>query len=293
MDLDEAADNPGFLSPDAQPILQPAYPTIKSIVRLFFVFIFYSIIAGIVTVLLIDLLNARKPGAQLTRSFLSLLMYITSLLAVIWYAARKSRKQSNAPFNAGFNKIPIWLVPVVILSALGLVVGLERVSYLLPMPASVQKFFENLIRKDIFSITMLVIAAPVLEELLCRGIVLNGLLKNYPPYKAIIISAVFFSALHLNPWQAIPAFFGGCFIGWVFYRTNSIIPGMIIHASINGTFAIFSFLPSGHQNFLSIFGTPYYIFLCLIAVIVFVAGCAVIYKKTYPTSQQLMLGSAK
>ncbi len=293
MDLNEAEDNPGFLSLYPQPSPRPAYPTVKAIVRLFFVFIFYSIMAGIVTAILIDFLNARRPGAQLTRSFLNLLMYIASLLAVIWYAARKSRKQSNVPFNIGFNKISVWLVPVVIFSTLALVVGLERVSGLLPMPASVQKFFENLIRKDVFSIIMLVIAAPVLEELLCRGIVLNGLLKNYPPYKAIIISAVFFSALHLNPWQAIPAFFGGCFIGWVFYRTKSIIPGMIIHACINGTFAIFLLLPPGRQDFLSILGTPYYLLLCLISLVVFFAGCAVIYKKTYPTLQQLTLESEK
>jgi membrane protease YdiL (CAAX protease family) len=172
-------------------------------------------------------------------------------------------------------------VPVVIISTLALVIGLQRVSDLIPMPKAVEKFFENLFTKNIFSIISLTIAAPILEEILCRGIVLKGLLKNYPPHKAILISAIFFGAIHMNPWQALPAFFGGLFIGWVFYKTQSIIPGMIIHATINTSFVlVLFFLPRNQQDFLSLLGTPHYIILCLLSAVIFSAGCLIIYKKT-------------
>ncbi|MCS3736592.1 CPBP family intramembrane glutamic endopeptidase [Mucilaginibacter dorajii] len=121
-----------------------------------------------------------------------------------------------------------------------------------------------------------------MEELLCRGIVLGGLLKNYPPYKAILISALFFALIHLNPWQALPAFFSGLFLGWIFYKTKSVIPGMIIHATNNGLVMLFVFLPKNKQDLLNLLGMPYYIVLCVLAAIVFVGGCFIIDRKTAP-----------
>lgn len=125
----------------------------------------------------------------------------------------------------------------------------------------------------------MVIAAPIIEEILCRGIILKGLLKNYQPSKAILISAVFFGAIHLNPWQAIPAFFGGLFLGWAYYKTQSVIPGMIIHATINGTAALILFLPHNQQNLLALWGLPYYLVALLTSILVFSSICIFIQKK--------------
>ena len=108
---------------------------------------------------------------------------------------------------------------------------------------------------------------------------MNGLLKNYSPYKAILISAIFFGAMHLNPWQAIPAFFGGLFIGWIYYKTWSVIPGVIIHATINTTGVIFMFVLHIKDSLLSVWGLPYYLIACVISIVVFVAGCMIINKK--------------
>lgn len=46
----------------------------------------------------------------------------------------------------------------------------------------------------------MVIAAPVLEELIFRGMMLEGLLKKYSPVTSIIISSILFGVAHLNPW---------------------------------------------------------------------------------------------
>ena len=214
------------------------------------------------------------------KPFVNLLGYIFSLLFTIRYAIKKSKKQEGNAFSLSFNKIPGWLFPVIIISTLALVVGIERISDILPMPPSVQKFFEDIFTKDVFSIISVVIAAPIMEEILCRGIVLGGLLKNYPPHKAILISALFFALMHLNPWQALPAFFGGLFLGWVFYKTKSVIPGMVIHGINNGIAMLFVFLPKNKQGFLGLVGMPYYIVLCVFAAIVFVSGCFIIDRKT-------------
>jgi membrane protease YdiL (CAAX protease family) len=261
-------------------IVKPAYPNGKSIVRLFFVLLFYSIIGSIVLLILLSVAKGLEWRSPLLKPFVNLLGYIFSMLFTIRYAIKKSKKQEGNSFSLSFNKIPGWLFPVIIISTLGLIVGLERISDILPMPTSVENFFEEMLSKDVFSIITVVIAAPIMEELLCRGVVLGGLLKNYAPYKAILISALFFALIHLNPWQALPAFFSGSFLGWVFYKTKSVIPGMIIHATNNGIVMLFVFLPKNKQDFLNILGIPYYIALCVLAAVVFAGGCFIIDRKT-------------
>jgi len=249
-----------------------AYPNIKSVVILFFVSILVMIVTGIVAgIISIGIHNS----AQIFKSLLNFVAYIISILLVINYAAKRT-----SGFNINFNKIQGWLVPIIIIGALGLIIPLSQIANWLPMPESVKKFFEHAFKKDVFSIAMLVIAAPLLEEILCRGIILKGLLKNYTPGKAIIISAIFFAAIHLNPWQAIPAFFGGLFMGWLYYKTQSVIPGMIVHATINTTGALLMFVPAKQQDLLTLLGTPYYILAVMVSVIIFVAVCLIIQKKT-------------
>ena len=259
--------------------IKSAYPNVKSIIRLFFVVLFYMIICGIVAGIVFYVLDIYNLKSPLLRSFLNFLMYTIAILVTIRYAIKKIKKQENHSFSISLNKIPIWLLPVVIISAISLVVLLERIAAFIPMPLPVQKFFEKAFTKDIFSIITMIIAAPILEEILCRGIILRGLLKNYHVHKAILISAIFFAAIHMNPWQAIPAFFGGLFLGWVYYKTQSIIPGIIIHATINCTASIFLFLPKNQQSFFSLLGMSYYITLYTFSVLIFSAGCIIIQKR--------------
>ncbi|MBO7051234.1 MAG: CPBP family intramembrane metalloprotease, partial [Prevotella sp.] len=45
----------------------------------------------------------------------------------------------------------------------------------------------------------------------------------------VIISALFFAGVHFNPAQMPHAFIVGCLLGWLFVRSNSIVPGFILH----------------------------------------------------------------
>lgn len=82
------------------------------------------------------------------------------------------------------------------------------------------------------------IFAPFFEEWLCRGMVLRGLLGHkVKPVWAIVISALFFAFIHLNPWQAIPAFLLGCAMGYVYYKTGSLRLTMLMHFT-NNSFAL-------------------------------------------------------
>src|SRR5690606_36763881 len=84
------------------------------------------------------------------------------------------------------------------------------------------------------SILAAVIAAPVLEEILMRGIILDGFLKRYNPAKSIIWSALIFAVFHLNLWQGVSAFTFGLLAGWLYWKTRSLSLCILLHAIGNG-----------------------------------------------------------
>lgn len=80
---------------------------------------------------------------------------------------------------------------------------------------------------------LLVLVAPITEELLFRGLILRGFLKRYSKGKAVLLSALLFALFHVNPWQMIGAFVIGSILGWWFVRTGSLLPCIIGHAAYN------------------------------------------------------------
>ena len=82
----------------------------------------------------------------------------------------------------------------------------------------------------------IVVCAPICEEIVFRGAVIRALMNWKPNWKlAVVISALLFSIAHLNPAQMPHAFLLGLLLGWVFVRTGSVVPGIIIHGVNNLT----------------------------------------------------------
>ena len=108
------------------------------------------------------------------------------------------------------------------------------------MPPALEELLKGLTSGDDLFINFLMVSifAPFFEEWLCRGMILRGLLgTKVKPVWAIVISAVFFAVIHLNPWQAVPAFLLGCLFGYVYYKTGSLKLTMLMHFA-NNTFAL-------------------------------------------------------
>ena len=83
------------------------------------------------------------------------------------------------------------------------------------------------------------IFAPIGEEIGFRGILLGGLLKTRcRPWIAILISALVFASFHGFGAQFVTAMLFGILVGWLYWRTGSIIPGIIIHVANNSLTAI-------------------------------------------------------
>ncbi|MCS3736590.1 lipid-A-disaccharide synthase-like uncharacterized protein [Mucilaginibacter dorajii] len=74
-------------------ILKPAYPDGKSIIRLFFVLLFYSILGSIVLLVLLSIAKGLEWRPPLLKPFVNLLGYIFSLLFTIRYAIKKAKNR--------------------------------------------------------------------------------------------------------------------------------------------------------------------------------------------------------
>jgi membrane protease YdiL (CAAX protease family) len=92
------------------------------------------------------------------------------------------------------------------------------------------KMFEG--RGPVDVITACVIA-PVLEELLFRGLILQGFAQRYGGAKALWLSALLFSAAHANVHQFLGTLPFGLLAGWLVLRTGSLWPAMVAHALFN------------------------------------------------------------
>lgn len=80
----------------------------------------------------------------------------------------------------------------------------------------------------------IVIAAPIAEEIFFRSFVYGGLEKKYGWQKAMWISALIFGAAHMQLVAFIPTFLMGLVLAYIYQRSRSVIPSMILHFAVNG-----------------------------------------------------------
>lgn len=95
----------------------------------------------------------------------------------------------------------------------------------------------------------------LLEELLFRG-VMQGILRTYGLWLAIVGQAVPFALLHGNLSSAVFAFAAGIFLGWLAERSGSILPGMILHFVNNAlAFTQLILIQNGAQSVAEVIAT--------------------------------------
>ena len=159
---------------------------------------------------------------------------------------------TKAPVREVFPMKPVRpeLALPVVLSVLGAVIVLSEsdnwMRHALPMPDRIAKIFMDLITaKTSFwgSLFTASVVAPVTEELFFRGLILRGFLSRYSVPTAVLVSAILFGLIHLNPWQLVSAAELGLLLGWWFVRTRSLLPCVAGHALVNSTTIFSSFLP--------------------------------------------------
>lgn len=139
-----------------------------------------------------------------------------------------------------FRRISLIAVLGVTVASAGAIILLSEadnlVRLILPVPEWIARIFNDLssLSGHVWaSVFLLVMVAPVTEELMFRGLILRGFLRRFSVVKAFLLSAFLFGAVHLNPWQFVSASALGVMFAWWYARTQSLVPSLIGHALVN------------------------------------------------------------
>ena len=259
-------------------------PGIKGMFGFIGWFILGALLGGIVT-----LVMGLFMSQQALQDYSMIVVYPLQFLPAMVYAANQSRK--NMIFDAGYALDNRHFAPysfalmilVTVVMTFASMFAFDLPNYwnmqLTNKSSILAQFYEMMmeVMKQMTggplwsSFLVVAIFAPIFEEWLCRGMVLRGLLTKMKPVWAIVVSALFFAVIHANPWQALNAFLIGLVMGYVYYKTGSLILTMIIHFVNNGSAVVLSNIESlkDYDYWIDILGKGNYY-------IVFAASCVVL-----------------
>ena len=225
-------------------------------------------------------LGLQFISPEFAKEYGTIISYPVMFIPAMLYASSKSRFDEN--FVQGYRMDSnnfgrfsgLQIAVIVSIATLATAFMTDALSSLMPpMPEWLEATLKQLLDAPLW-ITLISVSvfAPLFEEWLCRGVVLRGLLSKNSPMTAITVSAAFFAIIHLNPWQAIPAFILGLLFGYVYYKTGSLKLTMLMHCANNTMAAIFSRIPAFEEaeSFIEVMNPWTYagIFICSAAFVV-------------------------
>ena len=166
---------------------------------------------------------------------------VTNALVVLVFLAFRW-----CPVSRHYVRTRPWTVLVwTVLLSIGIIIPLTFLEEFIPESWRIDLLGDNL--KDMFSTPegyfVVCMLAPLAEEIVFRGAIIRALqtyfnsknlqfsIFNFQLGRSlpILVSALIFAGVHFNPAQMPHAFIVGCLLGWLFVRTGSIVPGVILH----------------------------------------------------------------
>lgn len=139
-----------------------------------------------------------------------------------------------------FRPFPVRLLPAMTALILGAGIVFSEIDNIFrsffPIPEEIARLMTELTAGDAelwSTLVLLVLVAPLTEELLFRGLFLRGFLKRYGKLTAVLASGLLFGVIHLNPWQFIATSVAGAILAWWAVETRSIWPCIYGHALNN------------------------------------------------------------
>lgn len=164
-------------------------------------------------------------GTETTTNTVGITMVLSGI-AMIWHLIHFKYVNFNLKSFGEVSGKTIGLsIPLIVAG----MIFINLCSEFLGLPDMMQDTFRAMSR-NVFGIISIAIMAPLVEELLFRDAIQGHLLrKGMKPLNAILIASAVFGIVHMNPIQIPFAFAIGMIFGWLYYRTGSVVPGMIGH----------------------------------------------------------------
>lgn len=219
-------------------------------IKLVLLYLACQILGGILTMFggVIYLLVTSQPVSMEALQAMSLaptlLLGMLLMVLYLWKAGYISKEKVTwSPVSAKYLALSVAFYA-------GFLILVEFLLSLMPwLPDLLKQNFEQL-QSNWLGILCITLLGPILEELLFRGAITKALLQKYSPVKAIILSALVFGIFHINPAQVVSATLIGVVLAWIYYKTASLIPCIVLHV-LNNSLSVFLSIKYPEMEYLS------------------------------------------
>lgn len=163
----------------------------------------------------------------------------------LWFVRRRWGAGRFASVGWRFRWVDLGWGPITWIAAIGVQIALAAVVLLvgIPLSSNVESISDADADRAYLIATAIaaVVAAPIIEELVFRGLVLRGLLSRLGPVVAVTLQGVLFGVAHVDPARgtgniglAIVLSGVGVALGTTAYLTRRLGAAVIAHAIFNG-----------------------------------------------------------
>ena len=214
------------------------FPSFFDLVVMLFIVVFSQLVVGAVAVALgLEMPEVTSGEVADIERFIAALVvrgegfaiiYPTSMivafgLLLLYVRFRDGEGRIARVSTRGFD-------PTVILGGLlwmvSMQVVVEPLSLLLPT-------VEQQSGQGFWAIITAVVFAPVFEEFIFRGVILEAMLRRYRRSVSVVVTSLLFAIVHFEPSVMFTAFVSGLVLGTVYLHTSSIFSTIILHAINN------------------------------------------------------------
>ena len=168
-----------------------------------------------------------------------------TFLAAAWILARRSRRGARARLGLGPPRASAGIAALCVLGTLGIQWASSlALEHVFEAPSSSMVEIWRMLSAPtgipavVVGLTISLVPG-VCEEVLFRGLLQRGLERWIPPLVAIAIAGVAFALAHLDAQHAFGVLPIGLWLGFVAWRTDSIVLAIVCHAANNLSAIVF------------------------------------------------------
>ena len=207
----------------------------KTLVVSFFIFYLIWIVRATIFYNAVDLSIESETGRLIFSNIIKFLLWVIPAGLYVFY-----REKQNLLINLKITSPINWR---------GLGIGFAASVLYFVVVFTVDKLYSNRTLTPLLhalaSAWLVTLAqvffSPISEEILFRGFVLPQLMDRMPFWKANMLQAILFAAMHWPNWiwvngfqawimvTSVSIFILALFLGWLLRRTNSIWPPILVH----------------------------------------------------------------
>jgi uncharacterized protein len=207
---------------------------------------------ALIDVALFALVTLKGLRTELAQSAAIMLLELAYLLPVILILAWR-----RVPWKSlGFGKFEWKTLGIgcgLLIGAYAIILVHNVILYLLGVDTQGEEIFKLFaeLKSPVWFVIVAVIVAPLVEETFFRGFLFQGLRQRYGWISSMLLSSAIFAAAHLDLVALIPTFILGNVLAYMYHKSNSIWPGVILHFLVNALGVCGAYFAT-HQNLIPI-----------------------------------------